>query len=286
MKPGDAALKAAGEYGWHVFPCRPDKSPYTSNGLLDATVDTGQLARWWRRWPGALVGLACGKSGLVVIDADVPKAGQTIPRPWCEIPGVTDGADILAAYVEDHGAGKTLWNTRTVRTRRGGWHWYWRDPAGMSPGVGEKSWLGLPLVDVRAGGAYVIAFGSGYRTTHPGPVAAAPGWLLEKWREHQNRVRPALRIVTLSNDKNAAYAQTALNAECAKVAEAARGERNDVLFRAAFSLSRLVENGELSERDFRDGLVMAASVAGLAEREATTAIDSAMKRRTSRGRPA
>jgi hypothetical protein len=80
--------------GWYVFPLHspgrstycdcgndacpaPAKHPWTRNGLLDATCDLGQIARWWSKsWQRANIGVACGPSQLVVLDVD-PRHGGT-----------------------------------------------------------------------------------------------------------------------------------------------------------------------------------------------------------------
>ena len=62
--------------GWHVFPLKPkDKSPLISkaaggNGYKDATLDTEQITAWWSKCLTANVGIACGASGLYVVDCD------------------------------------------------------------------------------------------------------------------------------------------------------------------------------------------------------------------------
>ena len=69
-----AALALAGG-GCQVFPVRPGgKAPATAHGVLDATADLERIAGWWRRWPAANVGVACGPSGLAVVDLDGPEA--------------------------------------------------------------------------------------------------------------------------------------------------------------------------------------------------------------------
>ncbi|MDA8348208.1 MAG: bifunctional DNA primase/polymerase, partial [Pseudomonadota bacterium] len=66
-----AALQLAEEYGLPVFPCRPDKRPYTEHGFKDATTNLDMIEEWWNRWPEALIGVPTGKaSGLVVLDVD------------------------------------------------------------------------------------------------------------------------------------------------------------------------------------------------------------------------
>jgi Protein of unknown function (DUF3987)/Bifunctional DNA primase/polymerase, N-terminal/Primase C terminal 1 (PriCT-1) len=66
-----AALSLAEEQGMPVFPCRPDKKPYTLHGLKDASKNIEQITRWWQQWPNALIGVPTGKaSGLLVVDVD------------------------------------------------------------------------------------------------------------------------------------------------------------------------------------------------------------------------
>ena len=35
------------ELGWYVFPCKPNKSPYTTHGMKDATTDPVVITHWW-----------------------------------------------------------------------------------------------------------------------------------------------------------------------------------------------------------------------------------------------
>lgn len=82
-------LEQALEYarrGWYVLPCREkpgkpylrnkqtiipeEKTPYTAQGLNDATLDEDQIRKWWTTWENALIGINAGKSGLFVIDID------------------------------------------------------------------------------------------------------------------------------------------------------------------------------------------------------------------------
>src|ERR1017187_7083994 len=69
------ALFLAEEHGLSVFPCRPNKKPYTDHGFKDASSNIEQIARWWTQWPDALVGVATGRvSDLFVVDVDPPGA--------------------------------------------------------------------------------------------------------------------------------------------------------------------------------------------------------------------
>ncbi len=64
-----------------------------------------------------------------------------------------------------------------------------------------------------------------------------------------------------SNGKG--YGAAALEAECAKVANATAGTRNDTLNTAAFSLGQLIASGELDEKEVRHRLYDAAQTCGL-----------------------
>jgi hypothetical protein len=72
----DAALSYAAR-GWHVLPLKPRaKTPLTRHGLKDASTDENQIREWWGRWPRANIGIACGPSGLAVVDVDVRSGGN------------------------------------------------------------------------------------------------------------------------------------------------------------------------------------------------------------------
>jgi hypothetical protein len=71
---GSAALDLA-EQGYSVFPLRPrGKTPLTAQGFKDATRDERCILHWWAATPDANIGVACGSSGINVLDIDA-KAG-------------------------------------------------------------------------------------------------------------------------------------------------------------------------------------------------------------------
>jgi hypothetical protein len=148
----EAALAYA-KRGWPVFPCHsivngkctcgkpdcssPGKHPRTKNGFKDATTDEATIREWWRKWPNANIGIATGsESGLFVLDID-PEHG---------------GEQSLQQLKDKYGP---LPETARVRTGSGGWHYYFRYPAGLRlPNSSSK--LG-PGIDTRGDGGYVIA---------------------------------------------------------------------------------------------------------------------------------
>lgn len=140
-------LAAALEYiarGWHVFPLhgicegkctcwdpgceRPGKHPAVVNGMDEATTDRRRVHAWFDTWHWANVGIACGPSGLAVLDVD-PRNG-----------GI---ASLERRKVDLRKSGK-------VRTGDG-FHLYFSGPAPTS--VAD---LG-PGLDVRGVGGYVVA---------------------------------------------------------------------------------------------------------------------------------
>lgn len=176
--PTNAVLDAALAYaarGWHVFPLRPGdkrpafpdhdaarcnaRDPRCKDGHQGweprATIDPARIERAWTARPFN-IGIACGPSGLVVIDLDRPKPGQT-PPPAYRQPGIRDGADVLAMLCEANDQPLPV-DTYAVRTASGGMHLYYAAPtaAPLGNSAGRLGWL----IDTRARGGYVVAAGS------------------------------------------------------------------------------------------------------------------------------
>jgi hypothetical protein len=286
----DAALACAAR-GWHVFPIRPGaKKPpaFPGHNAADctgrdprcrtghtgwgqrATTDPGRIRRAWTTAPYN-VGIATGPSGLLVIDLDTPKPGQHPPPRWA-LPGITSGADVLAALCDQHGQ---PWpgDTFTVRTGRGGLHLYFTGPPGARLGntAGEKG-AGLGwLIDTRGHGGYVVAPGSlvtlpdgggTYQVINHQAPAALPGWLAGLLAPATPE-SPSLGGRSPRLDQVAdldSYAATALKGETERARTAAAGGRNWALNKAAYQLGRLVATGVLPEDLAAAELYTAASV--------------------------
>lgn len=129
---GQAALAFA-ELGYQVFPCAADRNPapLTPQGFKNATTDADQIQRWWRRYPGACIGIAT--EGLLVVDIDAP------PNPW-----LSDQPELAA----------DLLSAPTSITPGGGRHHFFRRPAGKD----WKCTVGrlAAHVDTRTDGGYVV----------------------------------------------------------------------------------------------------------------------------------
>ena len=269
--------------GWPVFPLRAggkqpawhraDECPRTGDCAEGhqtweqrATADPDQVDRLFGGMTTPLnVGIAAGPSGLVVIDLDMPKPGDQPPPEWA-LPGVSEGADVLAVLCERHGE-PFPWETFFVRTRRGGLHLYFTAPPGVRLGnTAGRTPRGLGwLIDTRAHGGYVVApgchvedaDGSGsYTIGYHRPPAPLPAWLTALLTAPS----PDMPLLVRRSDGQQDirhldnYARAAIQKECEAVRSAAEGGRTYVLNTAAFNLGQLIATGALPD----DGTVEAA----------------------------
>ena len=143
--------------GWWVHPCKPeDKSPYLNNGAHGASTKLDTIQKWWLRWPDALIGIATGPSGLIVIDLDV-KDGKDGVATWTAL-----GGDLTAAR---------------HRTPSGGYHLVYRRSPDLTF-TERNNWR--PGIDIKAATGYVIAPPStGYQLVEDWTFTDPPGWLLD-----------------------------------------------------------------------------------------------------------
>lgn len=173
-------LRAALSYaarGWAVIPLHwplarggcscgepacpsPGKHPMLPRWEWHATNDSATLRSWWAQAPEANVGIACGVSGLVVLDID----------------GV-EGLASLHKLQRDY---EDLPKTLRFRTGSGGLHLVFADHTYSVPTRGHL----LPKLDVRADGGQIVAPPSLHRSGRryevlPGPSEPAllPSWL-------------------------------------------------------------------------------------------------------------
>ncbi|MFB6396810.1 bifunctional DNA primase/polymerase [Polymorphospora lycopeni] len=293
-----AALGYA-ERGWHVFPLIPDdKRPaFPARCTAErcdrtdprchaagrhvgweerATVDPARIRRAWSARPYG-VGIACGPSGLVVVDLDTPKPDQTPPAAW-RLDGIRDGSDVFTVIAER--AEQPVPDlTYTVTTGRGGTHLYYRHPTGgpdLRNTAGRLGWL----VDTRAHGGYVVAAGS---TANGQPYVVAvdlapmplPRWLAGLLAPApMPPARPV--VVDLNTDRTGRYLAAAIRRETARVTDATEGERNRCLYIASVALGQLVAGGALAEDDAEAVLGQAATRAGLGRAETARTVRSGL----------
>lgn len=96
--------------------------------------------------------------------------------------------------------------------------------------------------------------------------------------------RPVQNVLPPATWQPTAYATAALNAECAQIATAGEGTRNDTLNRAAFNMAQLIAGGQIPEQQVTTALMHAGISAGLEAREITKTIASGLRKGSYRSR--
>ncbi|MFF5297256.1 bifunctional DNA primase/polymerase [Paractinoplanes globisporus] len=269
-----AALSAAVR-GWHVFPLRPgDKRPAIDRWEARATIDPDRIRRCWTAGPYG-IGLACGPSGLIVLDFDTRKTGQAAPAG---AEGYLHGWGVFTDLCRDLGH-PIPYDTYAVTTGRGGLHLYFRHPDGIElrNTAGLLGWL----IDTRAHGGYVVAAGSivagrPYTVRQDTRTAVLPGWLAERLQPAPLRPAGPPVVVELPADRRGAYLRAAIDGTLGKLGEAGEGGRNRALFMAAQTLGQLVAGGAVAEDTVTSVLTDAAARLGLGPREVENTIRSGL----------
>lgn len=268
------ALGLAGQ-GWHIFPLIPnDKRPAIRDWEQRATIDPARIRRCWSAGPYG-IGIACGPSGLVVVDLDQPKDGQTSPPEWA---GHRDGWHVLGTLMRQ--AHVALPGTFTVQTGRAGTHLYFSHPADgpqYRNTAGKLGWL----IDTRAHGGYVVAPGStvagrDYRILSEREPAVLPDWIAGRIAPEELPPQQPV-TVTLADDQAGRYVAAAISRQLSWFEQAPQGERNHALYRTAAALGQLVAGGAVAEQEIEGLLTQAAHRAGLRPAEIRRTIASGLR---------
>jgi len=225
---------------------------------------------WWRLRPYN-IGIACGPSGLAVLDLDVPHHGKAAPDG---VSGQPTGLDAFLRLCSEHG--QPVPATFTVRTPSGGYHLYFTvSDASVRNSAGR---LG-PLIDVRGAGGYVVGprshiGGKPYSVVDPALPVPLPSWIAALLRQPEPAQVPDVPGLAARVRDGGAWALAALRDEVRRVATAPEGKRNDTLNRAAFRLGQLAGAGLLPTDEVSTALAAAAARAGLPPAEAGRTIRS------------
>jgi hypothetical protein len=240
------------ERGWHLFPVRAgDKRPAIRGWQHRASTDPDRLLEFYSQHPTFNAGIACGPSGLLVVDADIAKAGG-------DSHGYRAGAQVLAELAASHGR---LPDSFSVSSPSGGQHVYFTVPPDSTLGNTART-LG-PLLDTRGAGGYVLAPGSWLAPRqahdnhpgHPGGTyellddtnpAELPAWLHQALTEHRPPAvsAPAERT-SIGVRWLGRYLDAVLRQELERVHTAGAGAHNSAVFTAARALGQLAAGGAL-----------------------------------------
>jgi len=251
------SVKEGYALGWSYVPLK-GKKPFTKEWQSRDREDESQALNWAEK---GNIGIRCGKNsgGLVVVDVD-------------------PGADVSSFDLPD---------TITVKTGRGGFHMYFKYDGEIKNSAGKMG----KHIDVRADGGQVVAVGSIHPDTNkmyryvPGltpadvELADLPDWVLKRLQSKRkpSKKKPAKRKRLAGDPDTQAYARAALDAEVEAVEKAPKGQRNDTLNRAAFSIGTLIGAGALAERIASATLENAADVAGLIDEDGLAAVRATIK---------
>lgn len=126
------------------FKCRtPGKHPRLADWETQASTDPAQIRAWWQKWPTANVGLAVGKSGLIMFDLDSYK-------------DVYAGDELFTRAEQE---------TPTQISGGGGEHLVFQMPAGATYGNADNT---LPAgVNIRGIGGMQVVWPSIHPTGRP-----------------------------------------------------------------------------------------------------------------------
>lgn len=163
------AARAYAEAGIPVFPCEVGgKKPITENGFHDSTTDIKQIDLWWGAADYNLA-FCPANANIFVVDIDPGADPSILPKfPL----------------------------TYTVRTPRGGYHYYYE-------GMGRTSANKLAQhIDTRGIGGYVLAppsvvDGNPYYTEKPLTYAPLPQWIPDALSVADNHVKAAVEEMDL-----------------------------------------------------------------------------------------
>lgn len=155
------------------------------NGFKNASSDEETICQWWTKEPLANIGSSTG-GDYFVMDID-PRNG---------------GDETLDELVEIHGP---LPDTPEVLTGGGGRHIYFKTPPGISIPCSQGQHNGLPGIDIKGNGGYVLVPPSNHisgkqyeweASSHPDEVelAEAPAWLIERIQKCADQRPPILTV--------------------------------------------------------------------------------------------
>jgi hypothetical protein len=233
-----AAAAELAAQGIPVFPCSEDKKPAVAHGYKDAVSSPDKARRLFLNCrAAALIGMPTGPpSGISVIDVD-PQGMDWYARKLRRLP-----------------------ETRVHRTRRGGYHFLYKHPAGLRNSTSVISFG----VDVRGDGGYIIIPPSaGYELINEVDIEPFPRWVLALLTRKAKKKQQARADVIVSGDVKPLERF---------VLHSREGERNQRLFWAA---CRLGEGGRSAEAE---ALVSAGLAVGLNEIETRLTVRSGIAR--------
>jgi hypothetical protein len=205
---------------------RPGAEALPENPELGAKLHVGEdlpyeslIFEWWDEHPAAGAAIMTGLSRLLVIDID-PRAG---------------GHQSLAGLVAE----RPLPATRTVRSRSGGLHLYYRT-ATLVPSRASALGLGLDVKSRR--GLIICPPTPGYSLLERRPIVSAPDWLLVRCGP---TARPQTGPGPGTHSPDSPVTQAALERALAAIRDAPRGQRHVTVVREAARMFAVCDDDQI-----------------------------------------
>lgn len=241
MTPLDHALNYAGN-GLACFPCaiverdgKRVKLPMVKRWQEIASTDPAQLAEWWGRWPGAMIGIAHALTGTMALDIDTHHEGA---NGWHTLMNHRiighDDPYTLAFRSASGGAQRLFLRPADLATLAGNF------PGSFGAGLDAiYGYSILPSGPATPGREWVNAPGD----TWPAP---APAWVVAPARARAEHLAalamlpPAqsLPAAPAGDGRSLTYVARALEGECDAIRALGAGQRQTGLHRAAGNVGR------------------------------------------------
>jgi Bifunctional DNA primase/polymerase, N-terminal len=219
----DKALALA-QRGLPVFFCGRSKRPTLEGGFHNATTRPEEITRLYEKAPGALIGVPTGIK-FCVVDPDLQHKPA---RQWLK--------------ANKH----RIPITRTHRTASGGLHLLFKPHPDFRTGVTVDL-----NVDCRGLGGYVIWWpAQGYPVFNPNVLAEVPDWIIKALPAPSHERKEA--CATDRSTPIGAYLTDTVSPDAAfagilsKMAQAKKGERQNLTFWCANRTCELIRDGLLS----------------------------------------
>lgn len=234
--------------GTRVFPLVPGgKTPLIKGGggFRGATTDEATIRGWWAKWPTANIGIACGASGIFVVDLDVRDGKPGVPN-WTALVG-----------------GRAVPDTYTVRSPSGGVHLYFRAPDTALPSTRGELAAGI---DTRGFDGYTVGPGSvldgdddAYHVECDAQIAETPAWLVAAMLEVVNarRSKTSVRSEVGDDGEGIVPANDVLDRVqqwAQELARAPEGKGNQTANRTAFMVGQYVGAGQIERSDAEESM--------------------------------
>lgn len=173
-KPNKKDLQRARSLGLRLFPLDVVKKKPAITGWAEAATNNIETLKKWTKKFGLNFGVACGPSGIVVIDEDGPA-----------------GRDSLLGLLLEHGE---LPPTLEARTQSGNRHLYFKGKCTSKNRI-------LPGLDVKSVGGLVACPGSaGYSWLNDHPMAPIPDWFVQIVGKARDKSEKVVGVVSKDED--------------------------------------------------------------------------------------